>query len=91
MIKNIQNGGLSDKFKETKYKAVFEEQAIVKGILPREWKVMVPDKLQTYVLKLAHKGHPRTAAMLGQLPEIVWLPGMKVDVKDFVASCILGC
>ena len=58
-----KKGRLSDILKETKDKALFEELAIVKGILLRRCRVVVPAKLQTDVLKLAHMG-PKTPPQL---------------------------
>ena len=40
LIKDVQKERLTKKFKETKYKAVFEELALVKGILLRGQRVV---------------------------------------------------
>ena len=43
------------------------------------------------VLEAAHKGHPGMESMVRQLRQLYWWPGMTEDIREFVATCNIGC
>ena len=53
--------------------------------------MIIPQALQADVLALAHEGHPGVEQMLRHLRQCVWWPGMTAMVKEFVATCNVGC
>ena len=54
-------------------------------------RAIIPRELRPDVLALVHEGHPRVLSMLNQLRELVWWPGLTEDVREYVATCNMGC
>ena len=51
---------------------------------------MVPPMLQANIMAAAHEGHLGREAMLRQMRETVWWPGMSRGIKEYGETC-LGC
>ena len=71
--------------------SVFSELTYTQGILIRQERIVIPDELRADVIALAHEGHPGMVTMLRQLRQDVWWPGMTQMVKEYVATCSVGC
>lgn len=67
-----------------------DELGMVGDILVRGNKMIVPSKLRSRILKLAHEGHPGESVMKCRLRERVWWPMMDKDAVKLVTSCE-GC
>ncbi|KAK2429178.1 hypothetical protein QL285_027638 [Trifolium repens] len=65
------------------------------GIMLFEGRVCVPDDvdLKRLILEEAHKSgfsiHPGSTKMYHDLKKDYWWPGMKTDIAEFVARCIV--
>ncbi|XP_055700122.1 uncharacterized protein K02A2.6-like [Phlebotomus papatasi] len=60
-------------------------ETLVRGV-----KLVVPVKLRSRMLMLAHEGHPGESVMKRRLRDKVWWPGMDKDVLNIVKTCA-GC
>ena len=65
------------------------KQYIGKLIL-RDTRIVIPSKLRTRVLVLAHEGHPETVSMKQRLRPKVWWPGIDRQAERFCKTCH-GC
>ena len=90
LVANINRGRMSLKIKESKYHLVFEELAVIAGIVLRGQRAVIPEGLRADVMAVTHEGHPDVFYMLTQLRETVWWPGLTVDIKEYAATC-QGC
>ena len=91
LVEDIRQGTLSKE--RAKLKGVqecWEELSIHEGVIMRGERLLIPTKLRRSVLAAAHEGCPGKDAMLRQLRQDVWWPGMDGDVKNFTSSCT-GC
>ena len=57
------------------------------GLVLRGTKIVMPDKLRTETLKLAHKGHQGIVKTKQALRTKVWWPGIDKDAKNYVQRC----
>ena len=88
---DIQQGHISqDSAKLMGVKECFLELSVNEGVIMRGERLLVPTKLRSAVLAAAHEGCPGRDAMLRQLRQDVWWPGLDKDVKAYTGSC-LGC
>ena len=71
-------------------KECFLELCVNGGVVLRGERLLVPTKLRSAVLAAAHEGCPGRDAMLRQMRQDVWWPGIDKDVKAYTGSC-LGC
>ena len=74
------------KFKQ--YKNVAEELSVVKGVLLRGDKIVIPTSLQNKVVKIAHEGHQGLAKTKQFLRSREWLPRMDERVSAIVGPCV---
>ncbi|XP_058817909.1 uncharacterized protein K02A2.6-like [Topomyia yanbarensis] len=58
-----------------------------KGVLMRDDRLVIPEKLRQQVLTCAHEGHPGMSVMKRRLRQKVWWPKMDEQVEKFVKSC----
>lgn len=72
------------------YQALSKELGISNGVLIREERLILPEKLRSRALKIAHCGHPGKVTMKRSLREKVWWPGFDRDIDKEVEEC-LGC
>lgn len=72
------------------FKPFETELCFVDNILLRSNKIVMPEKLRTRTLELAHEGHPGIAKMKQRLRIKVWWPKIDVDAEAYVKKCH-GC
>ncbi|XP_062542266.1 uncharacterized protein K02A2.6-like [Armigeres subalbatus] len=70
-----------------RFQAVSEDLLIKDGVLMKLGCAVIPEKLRSKTLEVAHKGHPLTAKLKSILRERVWWPGMATDANEWVKSC----
>ncbi|XP_055632603.1 uncharacterized protein K02A2.6-like [Toxorhynchites rutilus septentrionalis] len=66
------------------------ELGMVGDTVVRGNKLVVPSKLRSRMLDLAHEGHPGESVMKRRLRDRVWWPGMDREATNRVTSCE-GC
>ena len=72
----------------TGYTQIFEDLAVVDGMLVRGEQLLIPAELQPMVVQLAHEGHFGHEKTLNTLRQSNWFPGMSEMVKKYVESCL---
>lgn len=70
-----------------RFQSVATDLSLDDGILIKNGCAVVPSKLRTKTLNLAHDGHPMTAKLKSILRERVWWPGLATDAEEWVKSC----
>lgn len=73
-----------------RYQAFAKELGVIKDIVVREDRIILPHKLRSRALEIAHRGHPGIVAMRRNLREKVWWPCMDRDAQEYVQQCA-GC
>ncbi|XP_062538003.1 uncharacterized protein K02A2.6-like [Armigeres subalbatus] len=73
-----------------RYQAFDKELGLIRGILVREDRIVLPLKLRQRALEIAHRGHPGIVAMRRNLRQYVWWPCMDTEVCSAVKQCV-GC
>lgn len=73
-----------------RYQAVERELGVVSGIVVRDDRIVLPEKLRPRALQIAHRGHPGIVAMRRSLRENLWWPCMDREVMEYVEECA-GC
>ena len=63
---------------------IFDELAIVEGLVVRGEQLIIPGGLQQEVIQLAHEGHQGQDKTLQWLRQSVWFPNMGAAVREFV-------
>lgn len=69
------------------FENVAADLSLKDGILVKNGCAVVPTKLRSKTLNLAHNGHPMTAKLKSILRERVWWPRMSSDAEEWVKSC----
>ncbi|XP_058816593.1 uncharacterized protein K02A2.6-like [Topomyia yanbarensis] len=64
------------------------ELCLVKHILLRKNKIVIPYSLRATVLQLSHVGHPGKEKMKRRLRVAVWWPGLDADVEKSCRTCV---
>ena len=77
-----------DKLKQ--YLPVSGELCVIGKFILRGTRIMIPSKLRTRVLVLAHEGHPGIVSMKQRLRSKVWWPGIDRQAERFCTTCH-GC
>lgn len=72
------------------YRVIAKELCQVGDVLLRTDRLIIPQKLRSRVLALAHEGHPGSRMMKTHLRTNVWWPKLDQDVDKFVKEC-RGC
>ena len=72
------------------YKGIFNELALVNGLIMRGDKIVIPKSLQNDVIGLAHECHLGAEKTVALIRETCWFPRMTQMVKEFVQTC-KGC
>ena len=57
-------------------------------VILRGTRIVIPEELQSKIVKLSHEGHPGIARFKALLREHVWFPNMDKQVKDEISHCI---
>lgn len=73
-----------------RYQAFRRELGTVEGVLVRDERIVLPLKLRSRALEIAHRGHPGVVSMRRSLRERVWWPCMDNDVTIKSQECH-GC
>ena len=60
---------------------------VADGVIMYDNRVVVPQSLQTSVLRLAHEGHPGLDTFLDNLRRTVWWPHLTRDATRFATAC----
>lgn len=64
-----------------------DEYCLFDNIVLKRDKIVMPSKLRTRTLRLAHEGHPGIAVMKRRLRSKIWWPKMDRRAESFVSSC----
>lgn len=72
------------------YKIFATELCFSGGILLRNSRIVMPEKLRMQTLDLAHEGHPGMTVMKRRVRAKVWWPKLDVQVEAYVKQC-RGC
>ena len=88
---DIKKGTLRKEDRMAKYKECFTELSCAAKVVMRGEKLVLPKALVPDVLEAAHEGHPGMESMLRQLRQMYWWPGMTEDIREYVATCNIGC
>lgn len=59
----------------------------IDNLLLRGHRIIVPLKLRTKAMGVAHRSHPGMSTTKHLLRKFVWWPGMDRDIEEFVRSC----
>lgn len=70
-----------------RYEAWADLLRVVKGVIVRGDRVVIPERLRSKALARAHDGHPGMTNTKKILRERVWWPGMDRDVEKLVEQC----
>ena len=70
-----------------KYQPFQQDLYIQDGLLMKREKMVLPFKLRSRALSLAHRSHPGMSTMKHFLRQGLWWLGMDREVEEFVASC----
>ena len=73
-----------------RYQAFQRELGLVKSIVVRNDRIVLPINLRSRVLDIAHRGHPGVVTMRRILREKVWWPCMDRDITERIQQCA-GC
>ena len=84
----ITNRQALDNVKFKWYKNVAEELSVVKGVILRGDKIIIPPSLQNRVVKIAHEGHQGLVKTKQFLRSRVWFPKMDEKVSAIVGPCL---
>ena len=80
----VKNKQALNEIKFKQYKNVAEELSVVKGVLLRGDKIVIPTSLQNKVVKIAHEGHQGLVKTKQFLRSRVWFPKMDERVSAIV-------
>ncbi|XP_055588760.1 uncharacterized protein K02A2.6-like [Uranotaenia lowii] len=70
-----------------RYETFSKELGVIHGIVVRDDRIVLPPKLRSRALDIAHRGHPGVVSMRRNLREKVWWPYMDRDVGDRIQEC----
>lgn len=73
-----------------RYQAFANELGVIDQVVVRNDRIVLPKKLRSRALDIAHRGHPGIVTMRRNLRERVWWPCMDREVTERVQEC-LGC
>ena len=89
LMQDIQAGAGSCRKALTGFTHVFEELAVVDGVVVRgAHQLVIPAELQALVVQIAHEAHLGADKTLGLLRETCWWPGMYAMVREYVETCV---
>ena len=84
----VKNKQALNEIKFKQYKNVAEELSVLKGVLLRGDKIVIPTSLQNKVVKIAHEGHLGLVKTKQFLRSRVWFPRMDERVSAIVGPCV---
>ena len=89
-VRKSINQGSWDKMIYKQYIPCCDELCIVGQLVLRGTRIVIPKKLRSRVLSLAHEGHLGIVGTKQKLRSKVWWPGMEKDAEKFCKACY-GC
>ena len=72
----------------SEYQQIKQELSISNGVILRGTRILVPEKLQSQMVMLAHSGHQGILKTKRFLRESVWFPGIDKKVEELVKGCV---
>ena len=90
LIKALSTGITPDKLPKelTKYKQVYHELNVTKGIILRAQRILIPLCLRRRIVELAHVGHQGIVKTKRLIRSRVWYPGIDSQVEDLIRNCM---
>ena len=85
---DVKKGNLRRELRDKGYKECFTEISMQGGAMMRGDRLIIPKMLRVGVLEAAHQGHPGQQSMTRQMRGTCWWPGMNVDIKEYMETCI---
>ena len=70
------------------YKNIQDELSVVKGVLVRDDRVVVPEQLRERAVRLAHSSHQGIVKTKQLMRETIWFPGIDKMVEREVKNCL---
>ena len=72
----------------TQYQQIKQELSVSNGVILRETCIIVPEKLRSQMIRLAHSGHQGIVKTKRFLRDSVWFPGIDRMVEEVVKGCL---
>ena len=72
----------------SQYQQIKQELSISNGVILRGIRIVVPEKLQSQMVMLAHSGHQGIVKTKRFLRDSVWFPGIDKKVEELVKGCV---
>ncbi|XP_035914863.1 uncharacterized protein K02A2.6-like [Anopheles stephensi] len=72
------------------FQAFAKELGVINGVVVRNDRIVLPEKLRKRALDIAHRGHPGIITMKRNIREKIWWPYMDRDIENRVQECE-GC
>ena len=72
----------------SQYQHIKQELSVSNGVILRGTRIIVPEKLQNWMIMLAHNGHQGIVKTKRFLRDSVWFPGMGRMVEEAVKGCL---
>ena len=91
VLLDVEAGGPSKETKSSSYAKVFQELAVVNGVLVRGDRVVIPDYFIHRVIAAAHEGHMGIEKTIQNVRDKCWFPFLSKLCKEFVETCHPGC
>ena len=89
LIKCVEEKSIDHKDADLrKYSNVFNELAVVDGLVLRGERIVVPQTLREAMVKIAYEGHQGIVRTKELLRAHVWFPGMDTMVEKHVGKCL---
>ena len=89
LIKCVEDKSLDHKDADLrKYSNVFNELAVVDGLVVRGGRIVMPQTLREAMVKIAHEGYQGIVRTKQLLHAHVWFPGMDAMVEKHVGRCL---
>ena len=76
---------------EKPFNSVSSELTIIKDILCKSNRIVVPDSLRVEMLDRIHEGHQGITKSLERLRSALWWPNCSSQVKDRISKCEVCC
>lgn len=72
----------------SQYQQIKQELSISNGVILRGTRIVVPEKVQSQMVMLAHSGHQGIVKTKRFLRDSVWFPGIDKKVEELVEGCV---
>lgn len=73
------------------YAAVMYELSVIQGLLLREYRIVVPSKMQADIIENLHAGHQGKTKCRRRAQQSVWWPGLGKALKERISTCPTCC